>query len=125
MPPGPKPDVPADFPVTSQRPGVFANQAPAPLPPRRPTFPRVQPDALDGMALERALSLFGKPSEVRRGPLVTTWSYAGAHCRLEIDFHFSVVDNAMQAHETRIVGPAAAPLCLHDLAVPNAALAER
>jgi hypothetical protein len=91
----------------------------------RPAFPRVGPGALDGMALERALTIFGKPAAVDRGPLVTTWTYAGAHCRLEIDFHFSVVDNAMRAHDVRVADPAGTSMCLHDLSVPNAAIAER
>ena len=123
VPPGPKPSPPAGF--AAEQPRVLGAFERPPLPPMRPTFPRVQPGALDGLALERALTLFGKPAEVRRGPLVTTWTYAGAHCALEIDFHFSVVDNAMRAHDTRILGPADTGLCLHDLALPNAAIAER
>ena len=123
VPPGPKPAVPAGFDARQARVQTALDRAP--LPPMRPAFPRVSPTELDGMALERALTLFGKPSDVRRSPLLTTWTYAGVHCDLEIDFHFSVVDNAMRAHETRILGPADAGLCLHDLALPNAAIAER
>lgn len=123
VPPGPKPALPAGFEARQARLQTALDRPP--LPPMRPTFPRVQPGELDGLALERALTLFGKPAEVRRGPLVTTWTYAGAHCALEIDFHFSVVDNAMRAHDTRILGPADTGLCLHDLALPNAAIAER
>ena len=123
VPPGPKPTVPAGF--AARQPGDAGTIVRPPLPPMRPPFPRVQPAELDGMALERALTLFGKPAEVRRGPLLTTWTYAGVHCDLEIDFHFSVVDNAMRAHDTRILGPADTGLCLHDLALPNAAIAER
>jgi hypothetical protein len=122
-PPGPKPAVPAGFEVPFAR-ATVAFERP-PLPPMRPAFPRVRPEGLEGMALERALSLFGKPTEVRRRALLTTWTYTGAHCRLEIDFHFSVVENLMRAHDTRIRGPATAALCLHDLALPTAALAER
>jgi hypothetical protein len=123
VPPGPKPSVPAGFDTRQAR--SQAGLTRPPLPPMRPSFPRVSPTALDGIALERALTLFGKPTNVRRGPLLTTWTYAGANCALEIDFHFSVVDNAMRAHESRILGPADAGLCLHDLALPNAAIAER
>lgn len=122
VPPGPKPPVPADFAARPPRAAAFARP---PLPPMRPTFPRVDPSELEGMALARALSLFGKPAEVRRGPLLTTWTYTGIHCDLQIDFHFSVADNAMRAHDTRILGPADTRLCLHDLALPNAAIAER
>jgi hypothetical protein len=123
VPPSPKPAVPADF--RSQQARTSSALERPPLPPMRPIFPRVRPVELDGLALERALTMFGKPSGVRRSPLVTTWTYAGPHCRLEIDFHFSVVDNAMRAHDTRIQGPADPGLCLHDLALPNSALAER
>ena len=123
VPPGPKPAVPAGFDARQARSQTALGRPP--LPPMRPSFPRVSPAALDGIALTRALTLFGKPTDVRRGPLLTTWRYAGANCRLEIDFHFSVVDNAMRAHDTRILGPADAGLCLHDLALPNAAIAER
>jgi hypothetical protein len=121
LPPGPKPAAPAGFLPDART----VPTTPPPLPPTRPPFPRVAPTALDGLKLERALTLFGRPAAVARGPDVTTWTYRTAGCRLEIDFHFSIQQNAMRAHASRIAGPATPEMCLHALAIPRAALAER
>jgi hypothetical protein len=126
QPPAAKPQVPPDF-----RSAVRGSRRPPPLPPSRPAFPRVSPAAVPGIALGRALSLFGKPAAVDRGAEVTTWVYRSGYCRLEIDFHFSVADNAMRAHAYRIAGgpdgrdAASRPrLCLHTLAKRSPRLAD-